>query len=141
MTLEYGMFKSEFPKLEFVTPAVFRERFKKQELPLFDVIISYSSLEHSGLGRYGDAINPWGDILTIARASCVSSPDAKLVIGVPVAGVDRLEFNAARVYGPILYPYLVTNWKFFWTSAGNFTPAPNQDVSYQPVYIFEKNHK
>jgi len=24
MTLEYGMFKSEFPKLEFVTPAVFR---------------------------------------------------------------------------------------------------------------------
>ena len=24
MTLEYGMFKSEYPKLEFVTPAVFR---------------------------------------------------------------------------------------------------------------------
>ncbi|XP_023324546.1 uncharacterized protein LOC111698435 isoform X2 [Eurytemora carolleeae] len=141
MTLEYGMFKSEFPKLEFVTPAVFRERYKKQELPLFDVIISYSSLEHSGLGRYGDAINPWGDILTIARVSCVSSPDAKLVIGVPVAGVDRIEFNAARVYGPILYPYLVTNWKLFWTSAGNFTPAPDQDVNYQPVYIFEKNHQ
>ena len=29
----------------------FRERYKKQELPLFDVIISYSSLEHSGLGK------------------------------------------------------------------------------------------
>ena len=30
-------------------------------------------------GRYGDAINPWGDILTIARASCVTSPDAKVI--------------------------------------------------------------
>ena len=30
---------------------LFRERYKKQELPLFDVIISYSTLEHSGLGK------------------------------------------------------------------------------------------
>jgi hypothetical protein len=28
----------------------------------YDVIISYSSLEHDGLGRYGDPINPNGDI-------------------------------------------------------------------------------
>ena len=28
MTLEYGMFKSEFQKLEFVTPAVFRFFFR-----------------------------------------------------------------------------------------------------------------
>ena len=27
----------------------------------FDAMASYSSLEHSGLGRYGDALNPWGD--------------------------------------------------------------------------------
>ncbi|XP_023336830.1 uncharacterized protein LOC111707880 [Eurytemora carolleeae] len=97
MTLEYGMFKSEYPKLQFVTPAVFREKYKKGELPLFDIIISYSSLEHSGLGRYGDAINPWGDILTVARVSCVSKPDAKLIIGVPTAGLDRIEFNAHRL--------------------------------------------
>ncbi|XP_023326704.1 uncharacterized protein LOC111700115 [Eurytemora carolleeae] len=116
MTLEYGMFKSEFPKLEFVTPAVFRERYKKQELPLFDVIISYSSLEHSGLGRYGDAINPWGDILTIARVSCVSSPDAKLLIGVPVAGVDRIEFNAARYLSRTLI------------SSRTLIPELNQDI-------------
>ncbi|XP_023331501.1 uncharacterized protein LOC111703704 [Eurytemora carolleeae] len=139
MTLEYGMFKSEYPKLEFVTPAVFRERYRKGELPLFDIIISYSSLEHAGLGRYGDALNPWGDILTVARVSCVSKPDAKLIIGVPTAGLDRIEFNAHRVYGPILYPYLVTNWKLFWTSAGNYRPAADEQAVYQPVYMFEKN--
>ena len=31
------------------------------------------------LGRYGDALNPWGDILTVARAWCVSSPQAKVL--------------------------------------------------------------
>jgi len=24
-----------------------------------------------------------------------------------------------RIYGPILYPYLVTNWKLVWSSSGN----------------------
>ena len=32
MTLEYGMFKSEYPKLEFVTPAVFRFIFLKSQI-------------------------------------------------------------------------------------------------------------
>ena len=32
---------------------------------IYDVIISYSSLEHSGLGRYGDYLNPNGDLETM----------------------------------------------------------------------------
>ena len=31
----------------------------------FDAVVSFSSLEHSGLGRYGDAINPWADVLEV----------------------------------------------------------------------------
>ncbi|XP_023340253.1 uncharacterized protein LOC111710405 [Eurytemora carolleeae] len=139
MTLEYATSKSEYPGLEFVTPLVFRQMYKEGKLPVFDIIVTYSSVEHSGLGRYGDAINPWGDILTIARASCVTSPDAKLIIGVPTTGKDRIEFNAHRVYGPILYPYLVTNWKLVWSSSGTRTPAPHEPWHYQPVYMFEKN--
>lgn len=30
----------------------------------FDAAFSYSSLEHAGLGRYGDLINPWADVQT-----------------------------------------------------------------------------
>ena len=26
-------------------------------------------------GRYGDPLNPWGDIITIAQAWCASNPD------------------------------------------------------------------
>jgi len=37
--------------------------FLNNELGHFDGVITYSSLEHSGLGRYGDALNPWGDLV------------------------------------------------------------------------------
>ena len=45
----------------------------------------------------------------------------KLAIAVPtnVNGKDRIEFNAARVYGPVLYPFLATNWRFTWPLKGN----------------------
>jgi hypothetical protein len=28
----------------------------------YDIIISYLSIEHSGLGRYGDELDPFGDL-------------------------------------------------------------------------------
>lgn len=34
---------------------------------LFDVIVSYSSLEHDGLGRYGDPIHPNGDLMRMKK--------------------------------------------------------------------------
>ena len=32
----------------------------------FDVVFTYSSVEHSGLGRYGDPLNPAGDLMAAA---------------------------------------------------------------------------
>ena len=66
-------------------------------------------------------------MISIAQAWCVSKPDAKLAIGVPtnVNRRDRIEFNAGRVYGPILYPYMVTNWGFIWPMDGEAVPAKN----------------
>ena len=65
----------------------------------------------SFLGRYGDPLNPWGDIMTVAEAFCVSSPNAKLAIAVPTStdlGTDTILFNAHREYGHHLYPFLVS---------------------------------
>ena len=47
-------------------------------LPGPSVLFYLIYLSFVTLGRYGDAINPWGDILTIARAWCASSPKAKV---------------------------------------------------------------
>lgn len=39
-----------------------------------DFAFVYSSWEHDGLGRYGDPIDPWGDIKAMQRASCYVKP-------------------------------------------------------------------
>ena len=108
MTLEYGFFISEYPNHQFIRPKEFRERFPNRTLDIFDAVFTFSSIEHSGLGRYGDPLNPWGDIISIAQAWCVSTPDAKLAIAVPtnITGQDRIEFNAHKVYR--MDPFLVT---------------------------------
>jgi hypothetical protein len=109
-TLEYGNIASEHPQLRTMTPVVFRREYQKGTLPKFDVVISHSSLEHCGLGRYGDALNPWGDILAMARAWCVAKPQAKLYLGLPT-GKDCVIHNSNRVYGRIRWPLVTANWK------------------------------
>ena len=130
-TLEYGNIISEHPQLESMTPDNLRFRFAANKLPLFDAVATFSSVEHSGLGRYGDALNPWGDLQAIARAWCIVKPGGQLLIGVMTAShgsSDRIEFNAHRVYGPLMFSHLLANWKQIWR-AGNGT---------QIVHILEK---
>jgi len=64
----------------------------------------------------------------------------KLAIAVPtnVNGKDRIEFNAARVYGPVLYPFLATNWRFTWPLKDSQRNNPSGTSTYQPVFVFDK---
>jgi hypothetical protein len=89
VTLEYGRIHSQHPQVSTLTPDEFRARFEAGKLHPFDVVVSFSSVEHSGLGRYGDALNPWGDIVAIARAWCVAKPGAALILGVPMAALGK----------------------------------------------------
>jgi len=95
-TLEYGKIVSEHPQIVTLTPDVFRAKYLAGELEEFDGILSHSSLEHSGLGRYGDALNPWGDILAVARAWCVTKSGGFLYVGVPT-GKDMIWSNWHRI--------------------------------------------
>lgn len=112
-TLEYGAIRSEHPQLHTLTPAAFRLAYQDGSLGWFDTVVSFSSMEHSGLGRYGDALNPWGDILGIARAWCVTKPGGQLFLGIPSGPKfeDSVEFNAHRIYGKLRWPLIATNWK------------------------------
>ncbi len=56
-------------------------------------------VEHVGLGRYGDAINPDGDILALQELRRVLAPGGNLLIVTPI-GRRRVTFNAHRVYAP-----------------------------------------
>jgi len=109
VTLEYGKITSLHPSIATMTPSVFKKSYLRGSLGRFDAIVTFSSVEHSGLGRYGDALNPWGDVLEIARAHCVCKPGGSLVVAV-MYGSDELQYNAHRVYGELRWPYLASNW-------------------------------
>ena len=54
-------------------------------------------IEHIGLGRYGDPIDPTGDIKAISELIRILAPKGRLFFVVPI-GKSRIEFNAHRIY-------------------------------------------
>jgi hypothetical protein len=71
-----------------------------------DAAFSYSSFEHDGLGRYGDPINPDGDIIAMQEARERLKEDGILFFGVPL-GKDNIYWNTHRIYGTIRLPLLL----------------------------------
>ncbi|OGH88683.1 MAG: hypothetical protein A3J93_01135 [Candidatus Magasanikbacteria bacterium RIFOXYC2_FULL_42_28] len=55
------------------------------------------TVEHIGLGRYGDQIDPTGDLKAISELKRVLSPGGDLLFVVPI-GKPKLTFNAHRIY-------------------------------------------
>lgn len=55
------------------------------------------TIEHIGLGRYGDPIDPDGDIKAINELKRVLAPDGYLLFVTPI-GKKMLRFNSMRIY-------------------------------------------
>ena len=55
------------------------------------------AVEHIGLGRYGDEIDPDGDIIAINELKRVLAYNGDLLFVVPI-GKSRIQFNAHRIY-------------------------------------------
>lgn len=72
----------------------------------FDFIVTFSSLEHSGLGRYGDPLDPFGDIKEMRKLRCLLKPGGLFFLGVPT-GPDTIVFNAHRIYGRLRLPFMM----------------------------------
>ncbi|TPX34738.1 hypothetical protein SmJEL517_g02715 [Synchytrium microbalum] len=99
-TLEFGTIVSLHPKITTYTPKDFTLGVLRKKIAPFDFVVSYSSLEHDGLGRYGDVLNPIGDLQTMAKMLSVLKPGGYAFIGVPCC-VDSLVWNVHRKYGPL----------------------------------------
>jgi SAM-dependent methyltransferase len=54
-------------------------------------------LEHIGLGRYGEPLDPDGDLKAICELKRVLAPGGDLLVATPV-GAARVQFNAHRIY-------------------------------------------
>jgi len=154
-TLEYAAIENQHPNITVITPNVFRNMYINGTFrgdKMFDAMVTYSSLEHSGLGRYGDPINPWGDLITMAKTLCVSKNGAMALVGIPSyfhksPEKEFIGWNAGKLYGMIQLSHLFANWKQVHTDAiehfkdkkqENKTIVGFEAYEYQPIYILMK---
>jgi hypothetical protein len=76
----------------------------------FDMVSSFSSLEHDGLGRYHDPLSPGADLQQMRNMMMLTKPGGLLIVEVPLKH-DMIFFNGHRFYGPARYPLWIEKWE------------------------------
>jgi SAM-dependent methyltransferase len=94
----------------------------------FDVITCISTIEHFGLGRYGDAEDVDGDIKGLAKIRKYLKPDGLMILTTP-CGVGAVAFPAHRIYNKSRFLKLVSGFKIL--DMKFFGPIDNPAV-YRP---------
>lgn len=105
----------------------------------FDAAFSISSFEHDGLGRYGDPIDPNGDLRAMKDMKSIVKKGGLLFLAVPT-GKDKLVWNAHRRYGEIRLPYLVDNWEMIDQEGfdeNRFQQDHGESGVYQPIFVLK----
>jgi SAM-dependent methyltransferase len=92
----------EYRPVDLHLPGLTCEQADLLRLPFADRTVPSLScmhvVEHVGLGRYGDALDPDGDLKAMSELERVLAPGGTLLLVVPV-GRPRVQFNAHRIYG------------------------------------------
>jgi hypothetical protein len=112
VTLEYNELNWDHPKLTTVTVAEWNTPGSLWSARRFDVVVSISSIEHDGLGRYGDPIDPNADLKAMQRIRTQylkRTAESFLILSVPVKQ-DLVLWNAGRHYGRVRLPILGRGW-------------------------------
>jgi len=88
------------------------DSIKTSKVELFDNAVSFSSVEHSGLGRYGDPLDPNGDIEAVRQVHCMLKPGGLFFLGIPTTQQEKgyIAFNAHRFYGSKRLELLFEGW-------------------------------
>lgn len=92
------------PMHEEIPGVRFHQLDMMEELPedwvrCTDSLSCLHTIEHFGLGRYGDRIDPTGHERGIHQLKQMVKPGGRLYLSTPV-GRERVEFNAHRVFAP-----------------------------------------
>jgi len=113
-TLEYNRKKYEVDGLEWFHVNDYLDSLldNSREIEQFANAVSFSSIEHSGLGRYGDPLSPEGDIDAVRQVHCFLKPNGLFWLGLPTSKDDSsyIVFNSHRVYGSKRLKLLFRGW-------------------------------
>ena len=88
----------DVPRLSFIQEdATLLEGIKDSSI---ESVSSLHAVEHFGLGRYGDVVEPEADYKAMKALARILKPGGRLYFAVPV-GKECVYFNAHRVYSPL----------------------------------------
>jgi hypothetical protein len=99
---------------------------------LCDSLSCLHALEHFGLGRYGDPLNPDGYRAGFSGLTRLLAPNGLLYFSVPI-GTQRIEFNAHRVFSvqtvlELAAPSFSLERFAFVNDAGEFREVPIEEM-------------
>lgn len=90
------------PQHQSIRNVVFHQLDLMEPLPALwvecaDSLSCLHTIEHFGLGRYGDSIDPQGHLKGLEQLKRMVKPGGTLYLSTPI-GPQRIEFNAHRIF-------------------------------------------
>ncbi|MDD4939184.1 MAG: DUF268 domain-containing protein [Candidatus Omnitrophica bacterium] len=132
-TIEYNKIISEDGRIKTMTVAEYEQGPLK-----FDTAFSISSFEHDGLGRYGERLNPEGDMDAMKRMKSILKPEGILFLSIPL-GMDSLVWNMHRTYGRTRLRKLLEGWKLLDFFDFNPMQIILKRINCDPVFVLENS--
>ncbi len=140
--IEYAPLLSEIEGVDTMTP----HEYEINPI-VFDAGFSISSFEHDGLGRYGDPIDPDGDLKAMTKMKRIIKHGGLLFLAVPL-GIDTVVWNAHRIYGQERLPLLLEGWEvvgkygydqnLLQRDVGlGWDPTNTEYPQYQPIFVLK----
>jgi hypothetical protein len=142
--------KAPTTTVDYNQPKSFDERLRTEQMSSmlegdeqFDVAVSYSSIEHDGQGRYGDPLDPDGDLAAMKEVWIKVAPGGWFLLNVPL-GKDGFHWYSMRHYGSSRLPVLTRGWEYGALATSKKMYGPNEAFvideveSVSPVLILRK---
>lgn len=104
--LDIAAYPFQHPNINFVKTDVCKTDFPSD---FFDIVIAVSSIEHVGLGHYGDPIIRDGDVKALTEIRRILKPEGKLILTLPYGKPLVTEF--LRNYGSANLAALTRNFE------------------------------
>ncbi|VDM85134.1 unnamed protein product [Strongylus vulgaris] len=137
-----------FTRIKYIHPLELAEQWK-DNTEKFDFVFSFSSIEHSGLGRYGDNIDPIGDLREVHKILCLLKKGGRFhrlfFVAFP-RGEDAIKYNYHRYYGRMRIAMVMAGFEWLATYRED-KPYPilpqredyeTVDLHRQDLYVLKK---
>jgi len=138
--IEYNSLEYDNPKIKTLKVLEYYQNLKSENQNFFefDAVFAISAVDHDGLGRYGDPLNPFGDLDSMKELGCILKQDGILYLGIPISEVDTLIWNEGRRYGPKRLEMILRGWEIV-EQYGTNEAKLSKNVLHTPIFVLKKH--